>query len=102
MQSKIGRLRLVAFVEGVSFLLIIFVTMPLKYFAEWKLGNKIMGYLHGVLFIVYILQVVLIGITERWPIKTIFWALVASVVPFGTFYLDHKVLKPMQEEAQAN
>ena len=94
LNTTIGRLRLVAFAEGVSFLLILFVSMPLKYI--WGMGgaNKIIGLVHGVLFISYVFYTILAHADYKWDIKRTALVLLASIIPFGTFYIDAKILKP--------
>ena len=90
LKSEIGRLRIIAFIEGTSFLLILFVTMPLKYGLKMPEPNKIIGMLHGVLFMLYILAVIQARSTYNWDGKTTFWSLLASIIPFGTFWVDRK------------
>jgi integral membrane protein len=87
-------LRLVAILEGISFLLILFVTMPLKYIWQIPEPTYLVGMAHGVLFMVYCALVVLIGIAHKWKLITLFWALMASVIPFGTFIADARIFKP--------
>lgn len=93
-KTQLGRLRILAFIEGVSFLLILFVTMPLKYGLQMGEPNKIIGMAHGVLFILYVVAVIQISIDEQWLKKKTFLALLASVIPFGTFWADKKLFKP--------
>jgi len=94
LNSSIGRLRIVAFFEGISFLLILFVTMPMKYMFDMPLGNKIIGTLHGALFIIYILMAFNVHFEYKWKFtKTTWMVLLASIVPFGTFWVDKKILK---------
>jgi integral membrane protein len=90
LKTEIGRLRIIAFIEGVSFLLILFVTMPLKYWLDVPEPNKIIGMLHGLLFVLYVLAVVQAKFTFNWNGKITFWSLIASVIPFGTFWADKK------------
>jgi len=96
-KTEIGRLRIIAFVEGISFLLILFVTMPLKYFMDMPNPNKIVGMSHGVLFIIYILAVIQAKYSFEWSNKTTLLALAASIVPFGTFWMDAKYFKHQRE-----
>lgn len=93
LKTSLGRLRILAFVEGVSFLLILFVTMPLKYFFEQPEPNKIIGMSHGVLFIAYCLLVLIVGIKRDWSWKVIGLSLLASIIPFGTFWADKKYFR---------
>ena len=101
LSTLIGRLRILAFLEGVSFLLILFVTMPLKYLAEMPEPNLVIGMAHGVLFIAYVGLVIWAGRSYKWSTSTTFWSLVASVIPFGTFWADKKYFKPTELAASA-
>lgn len=95
-KTEIGRLRIIAFAEGFSFLLILFITMPLKYLMDMPEPNKIVGMAHGLLFILYILAVVQAKYSFSWNAKTTFWSLLASIIPFGTFWADAKYFKKEQ------
>ncbi len=86
-------LRIIGLIEGISFLVILFLTMPLKYIWEMKAPNQIVGMGHGILFIAYCFLVVIVGYKFKWKLLTIFWALLASIIPFGTFVADKKIFK---------
>ncbi len=86
--SSLGRLRLVAFAEGVSLLLLIFVAMPLKYGMRIPEPNFYIGSAHGVLFVFYVLLLLQVTIEKGWTFWNFVWSFVASFVPFGTFYAD--------------
>lgn len=90
-QTQVGRLRALAFAEGVSYLAILFVTMPLKYAFQMSEPNKVVGTAHGLLFVLYILAVAQIAIERSWDKRKTFLSLLASVVPFGTFWADKKI-----------
>jgi len=90
-------LRILGVVEGISFLVILFVTMPLKYIWEMKEPNLVVGMAHVILFIAYCLLVLIVGYRFKWILLTIFWALLASIIPFGTFVADKKIFKEEQE-----
>ncbi|MEP1094657.1 MAG: DUF3817 domain-containing protein [Cyclobacteriaceae bacterium] len=88
--TPIGRLRITAVAEGISYLLFA-ITMPLKYGLDITEPNFIVGAIHGFLFIVYIglcLQNIWI---HNWNLKLSFLILLASLIPFATFYADAKV-----------
>ncbi len=87
-----GRFRMLAFAEGVSFLLILFITMPLKYYMDMPYPNKLIGMAHGVLFLMYILMTIQFRIGKTWNNRMTLIALIASIVPFGTFYFTAKIL----------
>jgi integral membrane protein len=91
-QTWLGILRIIAFMEGCSYLLFA-VTMPLKYMYGIKGPNKVIGMAHGLLFVLYILLVIKLAINDKWPILKTFWAFLASIVPFGTFYADKKLFR---------
>ena len=88
--SDLKKFRLINKIEGYSFLLLLFVAMPLKYMAGFPIATKIAGIIHGVLFIGFIYQ--LIVATEEVPFskKEAFVFFVASVIPFGSFYTENK------------
>jgi integral membrane protein len=91
LKTQIGRLRIIAFIEGISFLVILFITMPMKYMLGMGDANKSVGMLHGVLFILYVFAVIQTKIEYEWSIKKTLLALLASIIPFGTFWADAKL-----------
>ena len=93
LKTPIGRFRILAFMEGLSFLAILFITMPLKYQFDMPRPNLIVGMAHGVLFLFYILAVFRLRFAEDWPPNMTLKILAASVIPFGTFYMDHKLFR---------
>lgn len=95
-----ARLRAIAFSEGISYLVLLFVAMPLKYFAGLPMAVRIVGSLHGALFIALAL-LTLQGMRRRG--KSFGWGVrigIASLVPFGTFFLD-KDLRADDEQWRA-
>ncbi|RFS15204.1 DUF3817 domain-containing protein [Emticicia sp. C21] len=93
LKTQLGRLRILAFIEGVSFLVILFITMPLKYAFDNPGPNKTFGLVHGLLFILYVLAVIQIKIEQNWNIRKTLLALLVSVIPFGTFWADKKLFQ---------
>ena len=91
MRTPIGRLRRIALLEGMSFLVLLGIAMPLKYFAGFPTPVKIIGWIHGLFFVLYLIAVANVTMKHRWSGIQILGALVASVVPFGTFILDAKL-----------
>ncbi len=89
--TPLGRFRAVALAEGLSFIVLLFIAMPLKYLAGMPLAVKVTGMLHGVLFVLYLLLLVEVGITYRWPAFRWVGAFGASLVPFGVFVLDARL-----------
>lgn len=88
--------RITSILEGLSYLALFAVTMPLKYMADLPMPNKYVGYAHGVLFIAYILLALLFCYQKKWSFKRALILLIASLLPFATFYVDSKYLKPIK------
>lgn len=84
--------RIVALLEGVSYILLLFVATPIKYLYEDPQYVKMLGMPHGVLFIAYVVMAVLISADMKWKTRTLWIVLLASVIPFGTFYIEKKYL----------
>ncbi|OEK08518.1 hypothetical protein A8C32_03435 [Flavivirga aquatica] len=93
MFSFINIFRIVALLEGISYLLLLFIATPIKYLANDPQYVKLLGMPHGLLFIVYIAFAFIIKKDFNWTNKMFFTVLIASVIPFGTFYIDRKYLK---------
>lgn len=85
--------RIVSFLEGVSYLLLLFVAVPIKYFQGDVSYVKMLGMPHGILFMSYIVLAVMLQKTMKWSLKSIGIVVLASVIPFGTFYVDKKYLQ---------
>lgn len=94
--TPLGRLRLLALLEGISYLLLA-ITMPLKYWYEMPIPNFVVGMAHGWLFIMYVIISFQNIYLHRWDFKRSMIVLAASLVPFGTFIVDSKILKPFQQ-----
>ena len=86
--------RVLSILEGISLLVILFVTMPLKYIFENPQPNQVIGMIHGILFIVYVVFAIMLKSEMKWSAKTLGIVLICSVIPFGTFWMDAKYLKP--------
>lgn len=85
--------RITAFLEGLTYVILLFVAVPIKY----QLGDatyvKWLGMPHGILFMAYILIAVYLKPQYKWNTFSFVTVLAASVIPFGTFYVDWKFLK---------
>ena len=93
LNTMMGQLRLVAFLEGLSLILLLFVAMPLKYMADMPAMVRIVGMAHGLLFIGYVGYVLFAKSEFKWSWGKTLLALVLSIVPFGTFWADWKLFK---------
>ena len=74
--------------EGISFLLLLLVAMPLKYYVGIPMAVKMLGPIHGILFLGYIAAVLWIALDEGWPAKKHLLAYLAAVLPCGTFWFE--------------
>ena len=85
--------RIIAFLEGISYILLMSVGLYFKYQLEDPSYVKLLGMPHGLLFISYLILAFLIKDDEQWKNKDFGIILLASILPFGTFYIDWKYLK---------
>lgn len=92
---SVANLRLVGIAEGVSFLLLLGVGMPLKYFAGLPLAVRIMGSLHGLLFVLFMITLSQASSKRDWAPQTSLAFLVASVLPFGFLMVDGRLKREM-------
>jgi integral membrane protein len=83
----------IAFWEGISLLILLGVAVPVKYLLSEPILVKYVGWAHGVLFVLYMLLLLNVWIKESWKFDFVIWAGLASLIPFGTFYLEKQVRK---------
>ena len=93
MNTPLGRFRVIGILEGISYLVLLGIAMPLKYFLDVPAAVKIVGALHGLLFVLYILALAHVTLKNRWSIIRVIGAFIASLLPFGNFVLDAKLKK---------
>jgi integral membrane protein len=91
--TTLGRFRIVAFAEGLSYLILLFVAMPLKYVFGMPSAVRAFGTVHGALFVFYIVWVLICHLEYSWPWRKTLLLLLVSVVPFGNFYADKHWLR---------
>ncbi len=95
-KTSLGRLRVIGWWEGISFLLLLGVAMPLKYLADSPQAVRIVGMAHGVLFLLYIWAAIQAALERDWTWKRTLLVLVASLLPAGPFVVDAKILREEQ------
>jgi len=93
MFSLFNIFRMVAFLEGLSYILLLFIATPIKYLADDPQYVKLLGMPHGLLFMLYIILAFMLKQENTWFKSNFKMVLLASIIPFGTFYLDHKFLR---------
>jgi integral membrane protein len=85
--------KIIAITEGISALLLFFFAMPMKYIFQDPIYVKHIGMGHGVLFTIYILFATFLKFNQNWNLKKYFEICLASIPPFGTFYIEKKYLR---------
>ena len=85
--------RSIALLEGISTLALYFFAMPMKYMANDPIYVKNIGMAHGILFMLYIAFAILLKKEQKWVTKTFVIICLASIFPFGTFYIEKKYLQ---------
>jgi len=94
MNTKIiSLLRKAGIAEGVSFLVLLLIAMPLKYIWDWPLAVKYVGWAHGLLFVMYVALAYYAKETYNWPFSKFIKAFIAAWLPLGTFVFDKELKK---------
>jgi len=93
MNTPLARFRFISILEGISYLFLLGIAMPLKY--KWQMPEfvKIGGWIHGLLFILYVIALLNLRSANKWSLQKTFIGFVASLLPFAPFIFDAKVLK---------
>lgn len=96
-KTRIGRLRILGIMEGLSLLILIGIAVPLKHFYHNPAMVKAVGPVHGAIFLLYMVNVMGAGVEYGWKFRTMTWKiLLACFIPFGTFYVDYAILRKQQ------
>ncbi len=93
LRTPVGRLRIIGTVEGVSFLVLLGIAMPLKHLAEMPEAVRIVGWVHGILFIGFVVALMLARDAMRWSFRWTGLVLLAALLPFGPFVSDGRLRK---------
>lgn len=89
--TTLDRFRKTAIVEGWSLLILLFIAMPLKYFADSPAMVKYVGWAHGVLFLLYCVFLLMVWIQYKWSFGKVVVAFLSSLFPFGTFLFEKRL-----------
>lgn len=95
--SKLGWLRILSLAEGFSLIVLVFVGVPMKRIWNSPELVQILGPIHGALFLLFCLNLLGAVVEYRWKWDLTLKVFLASMVPFGTMYVDYKILKPLWE-----
>ena len=88
LETPLGRFRLLGIAEGLSLLILLGIAMPLKYMADQPEAVKYTGWIHGLLFVGYVIAVLYMFYERNWPFRKVVLACLAAFLPFGTFVFD--------------
>ncbi len=91
MKNTVTLLRRIAFIEGVSFLVLLGIAMPLKYMAGMPLAVSIVGMAHGILFVLFGFALMRVMMTTSWPMSRAALVFISSLLPFGPMLLDARM-----------
>lgn len=90
-KSLLNQFKTIAVLEGISFLILVFIAMPAKYMMDFPLLVKYFGWAHGVLFILYLWWLIRVTIEYDWSFKQVAIAVLAGLLPFGPFVLKKNI-----------
>jgi integral membrane protein len=98
-KSTLSTLRNIGNIEGISYLILLGIAMPLKYLAGMPMAVRVVGSIHGFLFVAFCWALIRVWIDRRWSFGKVTMAFIASLLPFGTFILDRKIREEESLEA---
>ena len=84
--------RIISYLEGISYILLLFIAVPIKYYANDPSLVKLLGMPHGLLFVAYVILSLVSSKKYNWKFIKTLVVLISSIIPFGTFYVDYKYL----------
>jgi len=91
LETNLKKFRLIALLEGISFITLLFIAMPIKYILGEPIVVKFVGMAHGGLFLLFLFLLFITAKELKWNFGFISMAFIASILPFGTFYLEKKL-----------
>jgi integral membrane protein len=89
--SELKKFKLINKIEGISFLILLFIAMPLKYSFGYPIATKVVGMAHGILVFAFIYQIIEAKKEAGLTLKEIGIYSILSLIPFGSFYTDKLV-----------
>lgn len=98
--NSLQSLRWAGVIEGISFLLLLFIAMPLKYGAGFDMAVTVVGAAHGGLFVLYVAIALFVWVQKRWPFLRMLIAVIVSVIPFGPFVFERSLRREENEELE--
>lgn len=98
MPSLLSIFRVTALLEGLSYILLLCIATPIKYTMDDPQYVQMLGMPHGILFLAYIVLAFMVSSQLKWTTKILLIVLAASIIPFGTFYIERKYLKTARND----
>ncbi len=95
----LNNFRIISLIEGLSFLVLLFVAMPLKYYWGYPQAVSMVGMTHGLLFVAYVALAAMVGQRQGWSDRFMFVVVLAGMLPFGCFVLEQKLKKEALQPA---
>lgn len=95
LSDVLGRFRVISAIEGLSYLILVFIAMPIKYLGDNPIYVKFFGMAHGVLFIIFMISLLEVKTRNKWDTGFVFQIFVLSLIPFGAFIIENRV-KPKE------
>ena len=93
LSTALGRFRVISLIEGLSYVVLVAIAMPLKYAAGNTTIVPLVGRIHGGLFVLFVLALVAVTSAERWTRRQVATAFIAGTIPLGAFWLEHRLRK---------
>lgn len=100
LKTQIGRLRAVGMLEGLSFIILLGIAMPLKYMMDMPMAVRIVGTAHGILFVAFCYVLLQTMISRGWSIMKAAGVFAAAVVPFGPFLIDGRLKREDEQNSK--
>jgi len=95
----LNNFRIISLIEGLSFLVLLFVAMPLKYYWGYPEAVSMVGMTHGLLFVAYVIMAGMVGQRQGWSDRFTLVVVLAGMLPFGCFVLEHRLKKESLQPA---
>jgi integral membrane protein len=89
--NSVASLRVIAIVEGISYVLLVGIAMPLKYLAGIPEAVRVVGMAHGVLFVLFGLALAVVWLRRRWSFPRVAMVGISALIPAATFWMDHRL-----------
>lgn len=94
-KKQLKQFRWISLAEGSSFLILLLIAMPLKYLADQPLMVKYVGWLHGLLFVLYVFQLAYLSYALKWSFKRLLAYFIAAFLPLAPFYVERQLKREM-------